>query len=223
MDYGLDRVRRSLLHGLRVSLGPEQGWEAFERHQLLAIRFHRAARLNSPTGFSDRNGWCRYFDAYFPRGGEHGKLLFERWRSTLLKDEMPGRGVAITHAQPEAHFVMTDLGLCINLESMWNDFELSVDRFVDALGRDEAHRQTTLAFLDKTRWIVRPVAIPVPRPVTALQGVLVPASVAATAMVVDMTRPGASLEDSTGDSTARSSGTIPATAVDESVPPETPA
>lgn len=163
MDYDLERVRRTLLHGLRVSLGPEQGWEAFERHQLLTIRFHHAARLNAPR-VGERVGWRQYFDAYFPRGGEHGRLLFERWRTTLIKDEFPAAGVAITHGQRDAHWEMTEIGLIVNLESMWDDFEISVDRFVEALAQDDSHRALTLEALDKTGWTVRPVTIVKPTP-----------------------------------------------------------
>jgi hypothetical protein len=46
---GLEALREALLFGLRVELPAENpGYAAFERHQLLAIRFHRASRLNAP-------------------------------------------------------------------------------------------------------------------------------------------------------------------------------
>jgi hypothetical protein len=75
---------------------------------------------------------------------------------------MPGRGVAITHCQPAAHWQMTELGLCVNLESMWDDFESSVDRFIGSLARNGDRRTRTLEFFDKTRWTVQAVEITVP-------------------------------------------------------------
>jgi len=66
MDERLQRLRSALVDDLRVQLGPE----AFQRHRLISIRFHRAARLNVPNGTGDKKAWCAYFDAHFPRGGE---------------------------------------------------------------------------------------------------------------------------------------------------------
>ena len=42
----LPELKASLLRDLGVGLRSDQGDQAFERHQLLAIRFNRAARLN---------------------------------------------------------------------------------------------------------------------------------------------------------------------------------
>jgi len=77
---------------------------------------------------------------------------------------MPGRGVAITHGRREAHWQQTALGLCINLESMWDDFESSVDRFVGELTQNADRRARTLEFFDKTQWSVQSVEISVPTP-----------------------------------------------------------
>jgi hypothetical protein len=90
MDEQVADLKAALLVGLRVALQPDQGYQAFERHQLLAIRFHRAARTNA-TGVSERRGWCQYFEEHFPRGDEYAVLLWERWRNALLKDEYPDR------------------------------------------------------------------------------------------------------------------------------------
>ena len=59
---------------------------------------------------------------------------------------------------------MTELGLIVNLESMWDDFTVSVNRFVDALAQDDSHRALTLAALDKTGRTIRPVTIVKPTP-----------------------------------------------------------
>jgi hypothetical protein len=161
----LDLLRASLSRGLAFDLSADQGDEAFERHQLLAIRFHRAARLNVPAGIGERNGWCRYFDEHFPRGGEHGALLFDKWRCTLVKDERPGGGIVITHGQPEVHWLQTDRGLCINLETMRDDFVASVDHLIGACN-DEERRAATLEAFRNRQWSVQSVTAT--RPMTRL-------------------------------------------------------
>src|SRR5579859_7279815 len=100
VDSQLPELRAALLDGLRATLTPSQGREAFERHQLLAIRFHRAARVNTPNRkVGEGEGWERYFVDHFPRGGEHAHLLWKDWRTQLLKDEAPGAGIVITHGR----------------------------------------------------------------------------------------------------------------------------
>jgi len=164
-DDDLAQLRAALLDDLRIDLGPDQGREAFGRHQLLAIRFARASRLNvAGLQIGEQNGWIRYFEDHFPRGSEHAKRLFEKWRTTLVKDEMPGRGVAITHGQPQAHWQITASGLVVDLESMWDDFEASVDRFLAEIEADDEHRSRVLSHFEKTRWTVQPVEIVVPLP-----------------------------------------------------------
>jgi hypothetical protein len=158
-DSDLPGLREGLLHGLRVDLGPTQGHEAFERHQLLAIRFHRAARLNAP-GEGEQRSWMRYFDEHFPRGAEHAELLWVRWRIALVKDEYPGPGVAISHGQPHAHWQMVEPGgLFINLESMWDDFEASVDSFIETLRRDDARLMAAVEWWRKRQYSVQGVAL----------------------------------------------------------------
>lgn len=98
---------------------------------------------------------------------------------------MPGRGIAITHAQPEAHWQITKFGRCINLESMWDDFETSVDRLVDVLSHDESRRRRTLDYFGRTHWTVQTFQIDVPtarviRPVGGSQ-VITPPVVASSA------------------------------------------
>jgi hypothetical protein len=153
----VDDVRESLLKDLRLELGPSDGLKAFTQHQLLAIRFHRGARLNRPTGVGEGEGWAIYFEEHFPRGSEHAHLLWTKWPVPLLKDETPGSGVAITHGQSQAHWVVTDLGLVVNLESMWDDYEASVESLAALLLEDAARRDATLDAWAKHQWFVQQV------------------------------------------------------------------
>lgn len=158
-DQDLAGIRNSLIGGLRVELTPEQGVEAFERHQLLAIRFHRAARLNDRARDRGGQGWCRYFAEHFPRGDTHAELLWDQWRVPLLKDETPGIGVAIAHGQPETHWRPTAFGLCIDLESMWDDYEQSVDAFVLSLSEDPDRRRVAIKRWRERQWTVEPIQL----------------------------------------------------------------
>jgi len=156
MDEQLADLKAALLVGLRVGLQPDQGYQAFERHQLLAIRFHRAARTNA-TGVSERRGWCQYFEEHFPRGDEYAVLLWERWRNALLKDEYPGPGVVISHGQPHAHWQLVDPGaqLYVDLESMWTDYAQSVDSLIELLERDSERRQAAIKYRVDHHWEVQ--------------------------------------------------------------------
>jgi hypothetical protein len=158
-DQDLVGIRSSLLGGLRVKLTPQQGVEAFERHQLLAIRFHRAARLNGRAGDCEGQGWSRYFAEHFPRGDTQARLLWSEWRVPLLKDETPGKGIAITHGQPQTHWKMTDRGFCIDLESMWDDYEQSVDNFVAMLASEAGRRRVGIDRWRARQWTVQPVQL----------------------------------------------------------------
>jgi hypothetical protein len=61
-------------------------------------------------------------------------VLWTDWRTSLLKDGAPGAAVLVTHGQPLAHWQRDASGrLCIDLESMWADFEASVDSFLEFL------------------------------------------------------------------------------------------
>ena len=128
MSADLDEIKASLLRWPRTELQPDHGEEALERHQILAIRFHRAARLNAPDQPGEKVPWNAYFNGYFPRGGTYGGLLWDDWRCSLLKDDAPGTGVTITHGQPNIHWKFDEHSrLCMNLESMRDDFEHSVE------------------------------------------------------------------------------------------------
>ena len=91
----LTAMANALLQGLRVELTPQQGDAAFERHQLLAIRFHRAARLNERARDREGQAWCRYFDEHFPRGSDRAELLWEKWRVRLLRMKRQGLGLRL--------------------------------------------------------------------------------------------------------------------------------
>ncbi len=108
-DAELEELSQELLYRLRLDLTPQQGFEAFEHQQLLAVRFHRAARINGP-GMSEAKGWMRFFKEHFPRGDQYAELLWVRWRIALLKDAYPGPGVAISHGQAHGHWHVVNPG-----------------------------------------------------------------------------------------------------------------
>jgi hypothetical protein len=138
----LDQLKASLLRDLGVQLQPEQGDVAFERHQLLAIRFHRAARLNGRAGEGEGGTWVRYFGEHFPRGVEHADLLWAM------------------------HWQMTSNGLLyLHLESLWVDYVTSVENFVAMLDADAARRKVALERWRKLQWSVEMVTVPTGLPV----------------------------------------------------------
>lgn len=155
----LAELRASLLRDLGVELRSDQGDQAFERHQLLAIRFHRAARLNQRANDREGESWLRYFDEHFPRGVEHASLLWTNWRVRLLKDETPGAGVAISHGHPQLHWQITSHGLYLNLESLWDDYTESVENFVRMLDTNTERREIALERWEKLRWAVQMVSV----------------------------------------------------------------
>jgi hypothetical protein len=158
----LATLREALLRNLRRTLGPEDGDEAFDCHILLAVRVHRAVRLNARASDGEGEAWRRYFGAYFPAGrnsAADAQFLWEKWRTGLLKDESPR---AITHGQSGAHWLpLPGGGFCVNLESMWDDFEHSVSRFVQALQADaaDAHRRIVLRRFAERAWTVQQVPL----------------------------------------------------------------
>ena len=158
-DRELGELREELLLGLRRDL-PEQGFEAFQRHQLLTIRFHRASRVNAPAA-GERNGWRQFFREHFPRGDSQALLLWERWRNALVKDEYPGPGVAISHGQPHGHWRIVSSGaLFVNLENMWDDYESSLDSMIHALEADPDRRAKSVEWWNARRWSVQLVQVP---------------------------------------------------------------
>lgn len=162
VESDLEEVRDALLRGLRVEVGLDDGSLAFERHQLLAIRFTRAARLAAPSRLKNHEGqmWCRYFEDYFPRGDGHEKLLWDEWRTPLLKDEVPGGSVLVSHGQPDPHWqlVLPGRRLFINLESMWDDYEESVRRLVAAAEIMPVLRKRLVSRYAERQWRVETVS-----------------------------------------------------------------
>lgn len=170
---------RSLLEGLRVELAPGDGDEAFRRHKLLVVQIHRAALLNQ-TGKNEGVGWTQFFVSYFPAGrnsASNANLLWRKWRCALVKDGSPRAGVAITHGQPGLHWQTDAHGdLCIDLESMWDDFEGAVARFLQSLDSDPARLAVVLRRWRKQAWAVRPFS-------AGLQRVVLPGGQSLTAHV----------------------------------------
>jgi hypothetical protein len=129
-EQALDAMRASLIDGPRPALGPGHGDEAFTQHVLLGTRFLQAALLNKRKGDRDGEAWVRYFEEHVaaPEAKTNAQLLWDEWRTSLVKEDSPGVGIAITHGQPEIHWKSDQtLGLCLDLESMWADFDASVD------------------------------------------------------------------------------------------------
>lgn len=162
MSYAdLDALKTSLLHRLRLTtpLGRDEGDAAFDQHVLLATKIHRAALLNQ-TGSGQGKGWVQFFTAYFPPGRDtvdDAWLLWGHWRTGLLKDRAPRARVSLTHGHPEQHWKPDGFGaLCIDLESMWDDFEHGVNRFVQALRADKRRAKIVVARYEKRTWTERP-------------------------------------------------------------------
>jgi hypothetical protein len=140
LDDELQRVRQQLLSPRPAHLRSDQGGEAFQQHRILVTTIHQATMLDQHGSESQTRAWVRYFADYFPapRNNEaDAGLLWKQWRVSLLKIGAPGPDVLVTHGQPHAHWHRADDGrLCIDLESMWDDFTWSVDRFLDFLRSD---------------------------------------------------------------------------------------
>jgi hypothetical protein len=145
-----------LLRGLDVPVNEENFLDAFERHQLLAIRFHRAANIDAAhdPSIRERGAWRLYFEEHVPRATDKDALLlWEYWRTTLLKDETPGSGVVITHGSPYLHWTRTSDGrLCVDLESMRDDFTGSVESLMRLLESDATRRQASVEWFAERAW-----------------------------------------------------------------------
>ena len=153
----LDAIAVSLLGSPRPALGPEDGDEAFTQHLLLTIRIHRAALLNKSKTDRDGEAWGRFFREHFvpPVDEDVSRLLWREWRTKLVKEDTPGRGVAITHGIPQIHWKQDARhGLCIDLESMWSDFETAVDHFLSSLRADSKRRRVVIERWKQREWRV---------------------------------------------------------------------
>ena len=161
-------LRLALLRGLRTAnpVRAGDGDLAFERHQLLAARFLRAARLARRPGAKSHEGWLAFFRDHFPRGGEHARLLWTDWRKPLLQRGIAGSRVTITHGQPELHWSRDDakqrIGLVVDLESMWADFEDAVESLIDACTADPARGRRALRRWQESTWTAQQLGSPRP-------------------------------------------------------------
>jgi hypothetical protein len=148
IETTLKELRASLSRRRPRPLGPQDGLEAKHEHQVLASAIHRAVKLIQRNGEGEGASWVRYVETYFPpgrNGRREAKLLWSEWRTPLVKTEAPGKKVKITHGAPVVHWVYNDAGaLGIDLESLWDDFEHSVDALITAMRTDRVLRETVL-------------------------------------------------------------------------------
>jgi len=159
VELDLAALRDDLLRGGPGPLRSDEGEEAFQQHKLLSAAVHRAAKLDEQKSESETAAWVRYVTRHFPAGhndADDARLLFGDWRTSLLKKDTPGPGVAITHGQSAIHWQRDQQGrLCLNLEDTWDDYAASVGSFVEYL-RDSARRKVVLARWRKQGWVVEP-------------------------------------------------------------------
>jgi len=158
-EADLRRLEADLLGDRPPALRPEAGAEAFRQHKILASAIHRAARLHQRNQESETNAWVSYLTDFFPEGRngpDDARVLFGDWRTPLLKDNTLGPRVVVTHGQSVAHWSRDESGatVCIDLESLWDDFTHSVQRFLDHLRGSEARRRVVLARWRQKTWEV---------------------------------------------------------------------
>lgn len=155
----LSDLRLALLQERPPGFRPDQGLEAFRAHRALATEIHRAARLDRYGEESETRSWVRYVTTYFPpgrNGSSDAELLFKKWRTPLLKDGAPGPEVVVTHGQPHTHWTRDSEGrLWIDLESMWDDFDSSVGRFIGHLQSDPDRLAVAAERWRKNTWTVQ--------------------------------------------------------------------
>lgn len=159
IERELSALRDGLLRGRPRALRPDEGDEAFQQHKLLAAAIHRAAKLDQLKRESETDAWVRYISSHYPAGRNDptaARLLFGDWRTSLLKDNTPGPGIAITHGQSSIHWQRDERGrLCLNLEDAWDDYAVSVTSFVEHLGRSP-RRKIVLKRFKQQHWVVEP-------------------------------------------------------------------
>jgi len=162
----LDDLRKALLRGLRTTrpLRADDSDLAFERHQLLAARFVRVARLGRAPGAKTREGWHSFFRDHFPRGDEHARLLWTDWRKPLLQRGTNGTRITITHGQPDVHWRLHDgahgVAIVVDLESMWADFASGVESFVLACAADRPRARRALRRWRASTWTAQQLVRP---------------------------------------------------------------
>jgi hypothetical protein len=78
------------------------------------------------------------------------ELLWDDWRTCLVKRGVPGDGVGVTHGQSHLHWQRAGDGmLVLNLEDVERDYDESVTAFVAALERDSERRAVALRRVDE--------------------------------------------------------------------------
>jgi hypothetical protein len=134
----LEELKQDLTGDLRVALGAHDGKEAERRHRELAMLIHRTARLVYANSHGDQAAWVDYLERWWPNmTAERARTLWTEWRKHLLKDGHPGTYV-ICHGQPRRHWNPQPPGnrIALNLESLWDDYEQSVDNLITECRRD---------------------------------------------------------------------------------------
>lgn len=162
-ERALAQLRASLLRRPRPNLRPDQGDEAFDQHILLAAAVHRAANLF--RGGRDGEAWCKYVTKFFPEGRnapEDADTLWVSWRTSLLKDEHPV--VPIMHGRSDMHWRRENGYPVLNLEDAWDDYQHSVERFIEHLRLHRDDRRNALRRWRDRSWTVRQLRLD-PHPV----------------------------------------------------------
>lgn len=163
MDDELQTLRELLTSHRPGGVAPHQGAEAFMQHKLMASTIHQATRLDARAAESETGGWVRYFTSYFPepRNTESdARILWTDWRTSLLKDGAPGPAILLTHGQPAIHWQRDSLlRLCIDLESMWADFDASLDTFLNTPESSPDRRAVVLQRAERSQVTVEIVQI----------------------------------------------------------------
>ncbi len=143
----LEELRHGLTDDMRVTLGAHDGREAERRHRELAVLIHRTARLVYANSHGDQAAWVDYLERWWPNmTAERARTLWTEWRKHLLKDGHPGKYV-ICHGQPNRHWKPQPPGnrVALNLESLWGEYEHSVDNLITDCRRDINLRARVLA------------------------------------------------------------------------------
>ena len=159
---GLQRLQQQALKARPRKLGPHEGDEAFQQHKLLAVEIQKVTLLDKRKGNdpeSETSTWARYFERCFPPGRNDpadARILFDDWRTSLIKKGAPGERVVVTHGQGFVHWTRDARDrLCIDLESMWDDFEYSLGEFIEYLRDTPDRRAIVLDRAKKATWMVQ--------------------------------------------------------------------
>lgn len=153
MDKELIELQARLLGDRPPPLGPDDGAHAYRQHAVVASAVLRAARLNRRGDDGDGRSFRKYIERFFPPTYRaDAGILWHDWRCSILKTHGPGPRIAVTHGQPHLHLTRdNNQRLCIDLESMWADFETSVGAFIEHLQQDPERREVVLARVNSYR------------------------------------------------------------------------